>query len=880
MIRGAASNGSEGTEGGAFLGRLDRRLTLVFGALVLALMLIVWIAGSLLYLRVLAAEEDRLTTTIATTLADAVNRVSFSGKYHARLLVEEMVAKNPQLSYIAIIDAEGWALAHSDPAKNGLLLDDPATAAALRAMHDDGTLTIQELTVAGHRVKEVDLPYRAGYNNALHGVIRVGISTDETRRAVRDGLLYIGGLIVILFFLALASVRGLSNRLGAPVKALAAQLAGILRHAPVNIFIQDAAGRLHGYSERFRSQFFHGKTPTAVENIYELMQADEVRCCRRMDREVFEQRKIVREETALTVDGERRDFLVTKFPISRDARGEVQLMCTIAVDVSEQKWVEEELRRAMEEAEAANRAKSEFLATVSHEIRTPMNAIIGMGDLLAETPLNSEQRKYVEVSQNAGNTLLDLISDVLDLSKIDAGEFDLHEEPFGVEALVEGIVQVLAATARAKGLALTLQVRPEVPERVVGDPKRLRQVLVNLLGNAVKFTSHGEVALRVETDPEGGPGALRFTVRDTGIGIPYAKQQAIFNAFTQADSSVTRRFGGTGLGLTIAKRLVELMGGQIWVESTPGRGSTFTFTSRFEVTGERAERDAVVLQPLVGKTALLVDDNATNRTIFAEMLKAAGLAVVACDGYDAALAEVERYQAADRCCDVVLVDFHMPVKDGFALVERLRAIRLVANVPVVMLSSDQRPGSAARARELRVRYLLKPVKRLELLDAVAHAVAYGSAGAEDNLALVPDEVSAGADGRSLRILLAEDSEDNSVLISSYLSRTPHSVDVVENGELAVQAFKAGGYDVVLMDMQMPVMDGYSATRAIRRWESEYGERRIPILALTAHALSGDEEKSRAAGCDAHLTKPIKKRTLLAALQRYAEPDATASETSS
>ncbi len=594
-------------------------------------------------------------------------------------------------------------------------------------------------------------------------------------------------------------------------------------------------------------------------------------------------------------DGEYRHMLVRAVPILNED-GTICEWVGVHTDVTDQKESVSLLREAKALAEATNEAKSHFLANMSHEIRTPMNGILGMTELALDTELTLEQRRYLELVKSSADSLLMIVNDILDFSKIEAGKLELDAIPFSLRDRLGDAMKTLALRAHRKGLELACRYADDVPDALLGDPGRLGQIIINLVGNAIKFTEQGEVVLSVrgaQTDADvasrarheqtaeredahradakpietDGVVTLEFAVRDTGIGITPGNHSYLFEPFTQADTSTTRRFGGTGLGLTITKRLVELMGGRVWFESEPGAGSTFHFTANFGLQGTGSAEKVSKQPDLAGLRVLAVDDNATNRLILHELLTRWGMAPVVVESAVRALEAMKEAVALGTPFAVVVSDMMMPEVDGFALAEQIRRHPDFAGTVVIMLSSADRQVDAARWRRAGVAsYLIKPVKPSELFEAIVNSV--DLVVRSHRPSTVPSKRPGPAVARSrlrpLRLLLVEDNATNQVLALLLLEREGHTVQTARNGREALAILETQAFDAVLMDVQMPEMDGFEATSQIRERERATGEH-VPVIAMTAHAMKGDRERCLAAGMDAYVSKPIRMVELNSAL---------------
>jgi two-component system, sensor histidine kinase and response regulator len=651
----------------------------------------------------------------------------------------------------------------------------------------------------------------------------------------------------------------------------------VIDNIPDSIFVKDSAGRYLLANKAFAK--LHGlesPEPLLGKTVFDLFPKERAVSLHAADLEVIGATKplmIEGERSVVDAEGNVRWIHMTKVPLTND-RGEIVGIVGVNRDITLSKLAEVELRQSAETAETANRAKSEFLANMSHEIRTPMNGIIGMTDLALETQLSQEQREFLGMVKSSADSLLSLLNDILDFSKIEAGKLDFETIDFQLRETLDNAVRTLALHAQQKGLELACHILPDVPDGLQGDPTRIRQIVVNLLGNAIKFTSQGEVVIQVEIQDESqDETVLHFAVRDTGIGIPLEKQQIIFEAFTQTDSSTTRKYGGTGLGLAISSRLINKMGGKIWVESELGRGSTFHFTTRFRLQKISARKYVPLgAEALRDLPVLVVDDNATNRRILQEMLLAWQMKPTLTESGHEGLTILEQAYTEGTPFSLILVDAQMPGMDGFSFVERIKADARLANSIVIMLTSAGYRGDAARCRELGIQgYLTKPNKRSDLLQAIKAVL--GSQSRTESSPSVVTVHSLRESRVRRRILLAEDNRVNQALAVRLLEKRGHEVVVAGNGKAALEALQAQEFDVILMDVQMPEMDGLQATAAIRNGEIKNGKH-IPIIAMTAHAMTGDKERCLEAGMDDYITKPIRPEQLVDMVERYSHAPST------
>jgi len=645
-------------------------------------------------------------------------------------------------------------------------------------------------------------------------------------------------------------------------------LDALIDSAPLGILVVDRDNRVQRVNPRFQELFGYTSDEATGRDLYDLIvPATDRPAAGDLQRRARAMGRAVAEVERRRKDGRVVPVRVSVAPVEGGVSGDLFLQYE---DISERREAERVMREARDTAERLAKARSSFLANMSHEIRTPMNAVVGFVELLLDTELTTDQRRALELVRSSAEALLTILNDVLDFSKIEAEHLELEAIPFDLQKMLHSTVGLLAVRAREKHLELITDIGLDFPALVRGDPTRVRQVLTNLIGNAIKFTDEGEVVVRAFAAPAGDHAVrVEFSVRDTGIGISSEQLSSIFQEFTQADASMTRRYGGTGLGLAIARKLVTLMGGELKVESELGKGSTFSFRLLLAVEAPAARATSAGVS-LGSRRVLIVDDNETNRRILRDILAGAGMALreapSAADGIDA-LREAHRGGAP---VELAIIDAQMPEQDGFALAAEIRATPELAATRLLLLTSAGQRGDAQHCREVGINaYLTKPIARADLLEALSALFAAPAGGASSDEAIITRHTIAEA-RRRMHILLAEDNPVNQQVAATMLRKRGHEVDVVADGAAAVAAVRGTVYDVVLMDIQMPEMDGFAATEAIRALPERAG---LPIIALTAHALSGERDRCLSHGMTGYLTKPFRSHELFGLVEGWADSPA-------
>ncbi|MBY0455420.1 MAG: response regulator [Burkholderiaceae bacterium] len=741
----------------------------------------------------------------------------------------------------------------------------------------------EELIGANHRVVRSD-EHPASVFHELWATITAGkVWNGEIKNRKKNGQ----------FYWVSASIVPLLNQNGIPAQyiairtditkrkemeqQLAAQLhftKELIQALPTALYLKDETGHYQEFNKAFESLFGIQRQGWIGKTVFDLVPGEMAEMMAAKDKELFRDGGLQSYEGEFTRHntGEKRFGLYWKARLTRP-NGSISGLIGTILDITDRKRTEKDLQEAKAAAEAANRAKSDFLANMSHEIRTPMNGIIGMTELALDTALDSTQRDYLNIVRSSADALLVILNDILDFSKIEAGKLAIETIGFNLPVTITEALKSIAARAQKKGLTLVIDLPEDFPTMVEGDPGRIRQVLSNLCDNAIKFTSRGDITIRAEASVADGDHCIvTLSISDMGIGIPKDKQAQIFQAFTQADASTTRQFGGTGLGLTICARLVQLMGGKIWVESETGVGSTFHFSVRLKRRNllDETNKQLPLLTLWKGFSALVVDDHSTNRRSLSHWLHTWGFRVDEAQNGIEALEKCQKTVQDSQPYHLIILDVHMPLLDGFGFAAALKAQNLQGTTQLVMLSSGGSKGDSQRCRELGIgSYLTKPATPVELRETLTRILAPHGTDAPNPPIYERTFVtrhSLKEQQRQLNILVVEDNPVNQKLVTLLLGKMGHKVTLVQNGQEAVDIFPTSGWDVVLMDMQMPVMGGIEATRIIRK--NEPPGQRTPIIAMTANAMASDSEECLNAGMDEHLSKPINVKLLQTLLDHF------------
>lgn len=635
------------------------------------------------------------------------------------------------------------------------------------------------------------------------------------------------------------------------------------------MYIKDVAGRYLRINRQFEKVFNRTRQDVVGKTDDQMFERETAEEFRRSEIEVIQTLETITSEKHVHLSNGNHHFVTTKFPLF-DTEDRVYATCSIGTDVTQEKRAEGALRKAAETAERASQVKSEFLANMSHEIRTPMNAIMGMAELLNETHLNDEQQRYVNIFRKAGENLLSIINDILDISKIEAGHLKVEYTDFNLRDLIEDTAELAAPRAFAKNLEVFCHIDSALENGFNGDPFRIRQIVMNLVGNAIKFTTSGEVRITVTPNTEQGKrGNLLFAVSDTGVGIPLKAQTSLFQYFQQADGSVTKKFGGTGLGLAISKKLAEMMGGEIWLNSTPFEGTTFYFTLLCPRASQLKDQKLLdITNTLKDKNILIIGDRPTNRKIIREMLIPYGMDITETDSWTAGWEQMQ-----NKKFDLAITEFKLlNGEDAINFVSKVKKNSDTKKVGIILLSSDYVDVTRVELYEMGVATVLyKPTRRDQLIREMVKALNLETLETKTTVTAAKAQSLPTAPTTPYNILLVDDSEDNRILIVTYLKKSGHNIVQAENGAEAVATAKREKFDIILMDMQMPVMDGYTATKAIREWEATNNIKPVPIIALTAYALKEEQEKSHAAGCNKHISKPVSKQQILDAVEELCGP---------